>query len=73
MYASMGAEEQRIYMIPSEKMVIIRMGDVSDPADPNFAMSGFDNELREKLDGVINQAEVISCNLLTMPESGVFV
>ena len=26
MYAAMGAEDQRIYVVPSKKLVIIRMG-----------------------------------------------
>ncbi len=54
MYAAMGAEDQRIYVIPSKKMVVIRMGNASDPANPNFAVSGFDNELWGKLNAVIN-------------------
>jgi len=54
MYSAMGAEDQRIYVIPSKKMVVIRMGDASDPANPNFALSGFDNALWEKINAVIN-------------------
>lgn len=54
MYAAMGANDQRIYVIPSKKMVIVRMGEASDPANPNFAVSGFDNELWEKINTVIN-------------------
>lgn len=54
MYAAMGANDQRIYVIPSKKMVVIRMGDASDPANPNFAVSGFDNALWEKINDVIN-------------------
>lgn len=54
MYAAMGAKDQRIYVIPSKKMVIIRMGDASDPANPNFAVSGFDNELWGKINALIN-------------------
>jgi CubicO group peptidase (beta-lactamase class C family) len=54
MYAAMGAEDQRIYVIPSKKMVIIRMGNASDPLNPNFALSGFDNELWLKLNGLID-------------------
>lgn len=54
MYAAMGAEDQRIYVIPSRKMVVIRMGDASNPANPNFALSGFDNELWGKINAVIN-------------------
>lgn len=54
MYAAMGAEDQRIYVIPSKKMVVIRMGDASDPQNPSFAVSGFDNELWGKINAVIN-------------------
>jgi len=54
MYAAMGANDQRIYVIPSKKMVVIRMGDASDPDNPNFAVSGFDNALWEKINSVIN-------------------
>ena len=54
MYAAMGAADQRIYVIPSERMVVVRMGNASDPDNPNFAVSGFDYELWEKLNAVIN-------------------
>jgi len=54
MYAAMGAKDQRIYVIPSKKMIVIRMGEASDPANPNFAVSGFDNALWEKINAVIN-------------------
>ncbi|MBK6265382.1 serine hydrolase [Marivirga sp. S37H4] len=54
MYAAMGANDQRIYVIPSKKMVVIRMGEASDPVNPNFAVSGFDNALWEKINTVIN-------------------
>ncbi|MDX2130317.1 MAG: serine hydrolase [Chloroherpetonaceae bacterium] len=54
MYAAMGANDQRIYVIQSKKMVIVRMGEASDPANPSFAVSGFDNELWAKINAVIN-------------------
>ena len=54
MYAAMGAEDQRIYVVPGKKMVVIRMGNVSDPGNPSFAVSGFDNELWQKINAVIN-------------------
>lgn len=54
MYAAMGAKDQRIYVVPSKDIVIIRMGDASDPANPSFAVSGFDNELWSKINAVIN-------------------
>jgi CubicO group peptidase (beta-lactamase class C family) len=53
MYAAMGAEDQRIYIIPGKNMVVVRMGDASDPANPGFALSGFDNALWEKINAVI--------------------
>ncbi len=54
MYSAMGAEDERIYVIPSKNMVIVRMGDASDPQNPNFALSGFDNELWGKINAVID-------------------
>ncbi len=54
MYAAMGANDQRIYVVPGKKMVIIRMGEASNPSNPNFAVSGFDNELWAKINAVIN-------------------
>ena len=54
MYAAMGARDQRIYVIPGKNMVVIRMGDPSDPANPSFALSRFDNELWAKINAVIN-------------------
>jgi len=54
MYAAMGAEDQRIYVIPSKNMVIIRMGNAAEPLNPSFAVSGFDNELWQKINAVIN-------------------
>jgi CubicO group peptidase (beta-lactamase class C family) len=54
MYAAMGAEDQRIYVVPSRNMVIVRMGEASDPGNPSFALSGFDNELWQKINAVVN-------------------
>lgn len=55
MYAAMGAYDERIYVIPGKKMVVIRMGNASNPSNPNFAVSGFDNDLWEKINAVINE------------------
>jgi CubicO group peptidase (beta-lactamase class C family) len=49
MYAAMGAKDQRIYVIPSKKMVVVRMGEAANPQNPNFAISGFDEELWTKI------------------------
>ena len=53
MYAAMGAQDQRIYVVPGKKMVVIRMGESSDLRNPDFALSGFDNELWEKINSVV--------------------
>jgi CubicO group peptidase (beta-lactamase class C family) len=53
-YAAMGASDQRIYVIPSRNMVIVRMGNAADPANPSFAVSGFDNNLWQLIRAVIN-------------------
>jgi CubicO group peptidase (beta-lactamase class C family) len=53
MYAAMGANDQRIYVVPSKKIVVIRMGQAANPANPSFAVSGFDNELWEKINAII--------------------
>lgn len=54
MYAAMGAKDQRLYVIPSKKMIVVRMGESSDPSNPDFAVSGFDNKLWEKINAVID-------------------
>lgn len=54
MIAALGASDQKIYVIPSRKMVVVRMGEASDPNNPTFASSGFDNELWAKINAVIN-------------------
>jgi len=43
MFMALGKNDQKIYVIPSKKMVVIRMGDAAD--NVNLALSGFDNEL----------------------------
>lgn len=52
MYCALGRDDQKIYIVPSKKLVIIRMGDAAD--DINFALSNFDNELWLKINAFIN-------------------
>lgn len=54
MFAAMGAQDQRIYVIPGKKMVIVRMGEAANPENPTFAVSGFDTALWGKIDTLIN-------------------
>lgn len=53
MYAAMGAADQRIYVIPSMNMIVVRMGEASNPQHSSFAVSGFDNALWKKIDDLI--------------------
>jgi CubicO group peptidase (beta-lactamase class C family) len=47
MFMALGKNDQKIYVIPSKKMVVIRMGDAAD--ESNFAVSDFDNVLWGKI------------------------
>ncbi len=51
MVAALGKNDQKIYIVPSKKLVIIRMGEAADGT--NFAVSNFDNTLWDKLKLVI--------------------
>lgn len=50
-YMALGKNDQKIYVILSKNMVIIRMGESAN--NKNFALSNFDNELWEKINSVI--------------------
>ena len=54
MFMALGKNDQKIYAIPSKKMVVIRMGDVANPENPSFALSGFDGELWTKINALYN-------------------
>lgn len=51
MYAALGKNDQKIYVVPSKGLVIVRMGDVAD--GENFAVSTFDNDLWAYINDVI--------------------
>ena len=52
MFCALGKNDQKIYVIPSKKMVIIRMGEAAD--NVNLALSDFDDVLWQKINAVIN-------------------
>jgi CubicO group peptidase (beta-lactamase class C family) len=52
MYCALGKNDQKIYVVPSKKLVIIRMGEAADGS--NFALSDFDDVLWQKINAVIN-------------------
>jgi CubicO group peptidase (beta-lactamase class C family) len=52
MFCALGKDDQKIYVVPSKKLVIIRMGDSADGT--NAALSDFDNALWGKINLLIN-------------------
>ena len=51
MYAALGKNDQKIYVVPSQKLVVIRMGESA--GNVQLAVSSFDNELWGKLRAII--------------------
>jgi len=47
MFMALGKNDQKIYVVPSKKMVVIRMGDAADNA--SMALSDFDDVLWQKI------------------------
>jgi CubicO group peptidase (beta-lactamase class C family) len=52
MYCALGKNDQKIYIVPSRDLVVIRMGNAADAE--NFALSDFDNVLWEKINAFID-------------------
>lgn len=52
MFCALGKNDQKIYVVPSKKLVVIRMGDAADNA--NLALSDFDEVLWQKINAIIN-------------------
>ena len=50
MFMALGKNDQKIYVVPSKNMVIIRMGDAADSA--NLALSDFDKILWQKINAL---------------------
>lgn len=51
-FCALGKNDQKMYVVPSKKLVIIRMGGSAEGT--NFALSGFDDALWRKINAVIN-------------------
>ncbi len=51
LYAALGKNDQKIYVVPSQQLVVIRMGDSA--GNVQLAVSSFDNELWGRLKSVI--------------------
>ena len=52
MYSALGADDQKIYVVPSENLVIIRIGDSAN--ETQLGPSSFDNELWGMINEVID-------------------
>lgn len=52
MYMALGKNDQKIYVVPSRKMVVIRMGDAAD--QETMALSDFDQVLWQKIGALYN-------------------
>ena len=50
MFMALGKNDQKIYVIPSKNMVVIRMGDAAD--NVNLALSDFDSTLWQKINAL---------------------
>jgi len=52
MFCALGKNDQKLYVVPSASLVVIRMGEAAD--ENNFALSNFDNELWYHINNLIN-------------------
>lgn len=52
--AALGKNDQKLYVVPSKNLVIVRMGEVANSNTPTFGLSGFDNELWGYINALIN-------------------
>lgn len=52
LFCALGKNDQKIYIVPSKDLVIIRMGESAD--DSNFALSTFDDDLWRKIMALID-------------------
>lgn len=52
LFAAMGKDDQRLYILPSEDLVVVRMGDNAE--ESQFGPSSFDSELWELLSNFID-------------------
>ena len=52
MYCALGKNDQKIYIVPSKDLVIVRMGEAAN--DDNFALSSFNNDLWIRINALID-------------------
>ncbi len=52
MFCALGKNDQKIYIVPSKDLVIVRMGEAAN--DDNFALSSFNNDLWIRINALID-------------------
>ncbi len=52
LFAALGKDDQKLYVVPSQNLVVVRMGD--DAGEALLGPSSFDNALWEKINALIN-------------------
>lgn len=52
LYAGLGKNDQKLYIVPSQNLVVVRMGE--DAGESTLGLSNFDNQLWEKLSAYID-------------------
>jgi CubicO group peptidase (beta-lactamase class C family) len=73
MYAALGKNDQKIYVVPSQKLVVVRMGNSAGPT--SFGPSGFDNQLWNRISNLtcatnINSTESNNIKVFPNPSDG---
>ena len=67
MYSALGKNDQKLYILPSQNIAVVRMGDAS--GDGLLALSSFDNELWGYLDNLFcesNSTDEVSMNEISI-------
>ncbi len=76
MYAALGKNDQKIYVVPSQNMVVIRMGESAGISQ--LSLSTFDDQLWEKLSDAlctstsVNEINSEAAGIYPNPSSGTF-
>lgn len=56
MFAALGKNDQKIYIVPSMNMVVVRIGE--DAGDNNFAASSYDTKIWEKISALFTTSDI---------------
>jgi CubicO group peptidase (beta-lactamase class C family) len=70
MFAAMGKNDQRVFIVPSQQLVVVRMGDAADGSAA--AISPFDEQLWAKISSLTCIGNAINNNLSTQNNISVY-